>query len=637
MTVAAQNPVASYTANGITTDFTLAAKVLTSTDLKVYLNGVLQSSGYTVSGVGNSGGVTVTFSSAPANGVNVVLHRVLPVDRTTDYPFGGNLSSDVLDLDQDRQTMIMQQLSEVSDRSISVPPGVNVDTEMPIPEANKVIGWNHDASALENKTPSSVGVVLAENVSFIPTVELSSTNVQDAIEEVYAKSSIGYVDVMSFGAIADGVVDDTASIQAAIAHVESSGGGTVFFPATSAFYKTTSPLLVRGDINIELLGDGNPTIKCFGVGATSNGFTVGDPVTLRSAYITLRNLKVWGSAKTNGNGLRIQQCNNVRIVNCSIYNHGQSGIYGSDTYSMRIHDSEIVENGTSGIYLTNAGANATVITRNKIIGQSSAGHAGVLVDGLHYGSIIDGNDFEFNHHGIKVNQCHGITVSNNYFETNTNGSIYVPSGSTVRGLVATGNVVLDSYFDINNVIGGLIAGNTFEKPGNVLLLANNTDLQIGSNNFPGGGAATGGSSEKAEYQAFPAWVEYSIQWYSSSSPQPSIGNGTLRAWYKRMGKTIHLRVIFIAGGTTTFGTGTWSFTLPFSANGAVTNTRYLGQCRYNHAGTINYTNIISEVVWANTNNVYLINASGGSVCGVTSPFVWASGDDIHWNITYEAL
>ena len=191
MTVQAQNPVASYTANGITTDFTLAAKVLTSTDLKVYLNGVLQSSGYTVSGIGDSGGVTVEFSFPPASGVNVVLHRELPVDRSTDYPFGGNLSSDVIDMDQDRQTMIMQQLSESIDRSMTLAPGVSADTELPAPESNKLLGWNVSGTALENKSPSSGGIVIASDVSFTPTGTISATNVQDAIAEVAAEAGGG--------------------------------------------------------------------------------------------------------------------------------------------------------------------------------------------------------------------------------------------------------------------------------------------------------------------------------------------------------------------------------------------------------------------------------------------------------------
>ena len=153
---------------------------------------------------------------------------------------------------------------------------------------------------------------------------------------------------------------------------------------------------------------------------------------------------------------------------------------------MRIENSEFVSNGTSGIYLITAGANSTIITRNKIIGHTASGQSGVLIDGAHFGCIIDSNDFEFNWHGIKANQIHGLSVVNNYFETCTHGAVYIQSGSTVRGLSVCNNAILDSYVDISSVNGLVVENNTFEKSGNVLLLNGNSNSRIGENSFPGG-------------------------------------------------------------------------------------------------------------------------------------------------------
>ena len=480
----------------------------------------------------------------------------------------------------------------------------------------------------------------AAEIGFSPVDGLVSTQVQAAIAEVNARIPVTstYVSVKDYGAIGNGVADDTVAIQAAITAVEAAGGGTVFFPQESSFYKISAPLLVRGDINIELLGSGNPMIKCFGVGPTSNGFTVGDPGSLRSAYVTFRNLKIWGNSQTNGHGIRIQMCNNVRVENCSIYNHGQTGLFGSDTYSMRIENSEFVSNGTSGIYLITAGANSTIITRNKIIGHSASGQSGVLIDGAHFGCIIDSNDFEFNWHGIKANQIHGLSVVNNYFETCTHGAVYIQSGSTVRGLSVCNNAILDSYVDISSVNGLVVENNTFEKSGNVLLLNGNSNSRIGENSFPGGGTIVWGTNaDTDEFQAHGEWTEYTTsQWLSSSSPQPSIGNGVYRMWYKKMGKTVHVRFQWQAGTTTTFGTGNWVFSLPANVNTSVTNARWIGTARYNHAGTISYNGIVPECNWALGSSMLLVNATGGSLVGVTSPFVWASGDEIHVEIVYEA-
>jgi hypothetical protein len=60
-----------------------------------------------------------------------------------------------------------------------------------------------------------------------------------------------------------------------------------------------------------------------------------------------------------------------------------------------------------------------------------------------------------------------------------------------------------------------------------------------------------------------AWTQYTPTWTASPS-NPVIGNGTMLARYRITGKTLYWRLTMVMGSTTTFGSGTWSWSLPGS-------------------------------------------------------------------------
>lgn len=76
MTLSTQTSRIEYTANGSQATFNYSFEIFQTSDMKVYKDGVLQTSGYSVTGVGNDNGGTVVFSTAPASGVVVRLARV---------------------------------------------------------------------------------------------------------------------------------------------------------------------------------------------------------------------------------------------------------------------------------------------------------------------------------------------------------------------------------------------------------------------------------------------------------------------------------------------------------------------------------------------------------------------------------
>ncbi|HEP0872131.1 TPA: hypothetical protein QIX31_000550 [Klebsiella aerogenes] len=109
MSVPNQTPYNIYTANGLTTVFTYEFYIISASDLQVSINGNVVTSGYTVAGVGNKDGGDITFLTPPANGAVVMLERVVPTYRLTDYQDNGDLLADTVNKDFDRIWMAIQR------------------------------------------------------------------------------------------------------------------------------------------------------------------------------------------------------------------------------------------------------------------------------------------------------------------------------------------------------------------------------------------------------------------------------------------------------------------------------------------------------------------------------------------------
>ncbi|HBZ2047363.1 GDSL-type esterase/lipase family protein [Klebsiella pneumoniae] len=109
MSVPNQIPYNIYTANGQTTVFTYEFYIISASDLDVSINGSVVTSGYSVSGVGNKNGGDITFLTPPANDAVVMLERVVPTYRLTDYQDNGDLLADTVNKDFDRIWMAIQR------------------------------------------------------------------------------------------------------------------------------------------------------------------------------------------------------------------------------------------------------------------------------------------------------------------------------------------------------------------------------------------------------------------------------------------------------------------------------------------------------------------------------------------------
>lgn len=109
MAIPNQTPYNIFTANGISTVFPYEFYLLNAFDLTVSINGAELTSGFTISGIGNVDGGEVTFLTPPANGSVILLERVVPTYRLTEYQDNGDLLAETVNKDFDRLWMAIQQ------------------------------------------------------------------------------------------------------------------------------------------------------------------------------------------------------------------------------------------------------------------------------------------------------------------------------------------------------------------------------------------------------------------------------------------------------------------------------------------------------------------------------------------------
>ena len=148
--------------DGTTTVFNFAGgrTFIKNDDINVYLDGVLQTTGYTVAGAGNPSGGTVTFAAAPAVDVEVALVRITEIDQPNDYQQVTNFQSLSHEGALDKLTLIAQELDDANARSLKIPTSENPTdgkTTLPADRAGKVLFFdgNGNANAL---TPAEIGV-----------------------------------------------------------------------------------------------------------------------------------------------------------------------------------------------------------------------------------------------------------------------------------------------------------------------------------------------------------------------------------------------------------------------------------------------------------------------------------------------
>lgn len=160
MTVTTTNRQVIHTGNGVTTVFPYTFRIPETSMLSVLLQdattgeitSILSSSQYSVTGIGDDGGGSVTYplSGSPiSSAVKIIIRRTVPYTQSTDLVNQSGFFPETIEEQLDRMVMQTQQLAEETGRAIKVPDGeTGLTTPGASARAGKVFAFSSDGSAV---------------------------------------------------------------------------------------------------------------------------------------------------------------------------------------------------------------------------------------------------------------------------------------------------------------------------------------------------------------------------------------------------------------------------------------------------------------------------------------------------------
>lgn len=157
-------------------------------------------------GVGGVATVSPTFGTE----YTYIVYRETVIKQESDYDDYNQFPADTLEKDLDRQTMINQEQGEDLARSVKMPIGSSVtDLDFPAPEADRYIGWNSDADALENK----------DNEATAAADSAAEAEASAAAAAISAAAASGVTGTFDDGDLSSGVLTITHSLGLASPYV----------------------------------------------------------------------------------------------------------------------------------------------------------------------------------------------------------------------------------------------------------------------------------------------------------------------------------------------------------------------------------------------------------------------------------
>ncbi len=240
----------------------------------------------------------------------------------------------------------------------------------------------------------------------------------------------------------------------------------------------------------------------------------------------------------------------------------------------------------------------------------------------------------------------GIALTGDFVTTTFNGAISSGASTATIGTglnIPAANGVLQVDYDSTTPVASDNGPETIQYATYTSGTGALTGLTRGADAYTTGVAHANGATVQAGLSVLhlnnltdvienSAWTSYNTAWTGTSS-NPAIGDGTIVSRYRESGKTVHFYISLIAGASTTYGTGSYQFTLPITPKQTGnTNQPVYGGAFDTSANT--YYPLWGRV--DNTTTILRLGASAANPLSPTIPITFAQGDIISISGTYEA-
>jgi hypothetical protein len=252
------------------------------------------------------------------------------------------------------------------------------------------------------------------------------------------------INVRDFGAVGDGVADDTAAIQAAVDLIGS--GDSLFFP--QGVYKLTARILItKTNVTVFGIGEGSKIVQSSLIGQD----------TLRLSGCTdtvVTGMHVVGNGMLSGVGIRLDACTRCAVERCHISNTRYGGVHLDGLTTQNV-DCKVA----SCVFTDSPVTDLDVHTTSGAAVQSFGSFTGIVIEN---NIINDGNTY-----GVRVTMGQetdvgdGVVIAGNIIRNARGYGITVYRGDVTSAVFKGASIIGNFVKDTTGNVADAVYGNTY--------------------------------------------------------------------------------------------------------------------------------------------------------------------------------